>query len=44
MFYMKLHVINSLNIQGMFFLASRYLQIVSICDSPNKVSNNGLFQ
>ena len=41
---MKLHVINSLTTKECFSLTSRYLEVVSIYDSPNDVSDNGLFQ
>ena len=34
---MKLHITNSLNIQGVFFLVSISLSIISIYDSPNLI-------
>ena len=41
---MKLHIRNSLNTQGVFSLTSKCLEIANIYDSPNDVSDNGLFQ
>ena len=41
---MKLHVINFLTTKECFSLTSRYLEVVSIYDSPNDVSDNGLLQ
>ena len=40
---MKVHVINSLNIQGVFSLVTGFMYIISIYDSPNHVSDKGLF-